>query len=598
MTAADLLWHGLVTTFWVSVLTIGVLALRKPVTERFGARVAMLLWMIPLARLLMPTLPRAVVVEPVLPPEPKQAAAPMAAASSDEPLDFSPEVAVEAPEAAAIGTFHSREPAATPMPAEPDLSAAAIDLSPLLMMPPAEFFAILALSLWGAGMMLCGALCWLRVRSWRATVLAEAKPTPTALQAVINQAAARAGVQLPFQAVVSGAAEMPQILGLRKPLVALPADFLDRFNADEQEMALVHELVHLKRGDLVIMLMTEVALALQWFNPLAQRVRKAVRDDQEAACDEAVRGLGVCRQRYAALLVKAARHGRAVPALTLDHSLKERIMLMTSPISSPVVRSLLATTAAVGALGLAAATASHTDVEVAQREARDVEREPAAGPEGQRTSGAGDDASYWKRYGTSSRDDHLYTVHTERPSVDDPQDTPRDRTRIVSWSHDETTMVLLSDPFAKIAPPPELAADMPEPPQPPTPQVEERRVEGGRWIFVPDEPDLSGFEEEMKEFEVRMEAWSARMEDFGARMEATGDAVEALAERCARHRTVSEEPKVLTERVEGGSDKVRAVCASGGMSRFRGAETRGFVNEQSLSEEERAHFQESMRGRG
>ncbi len=627
MTVTDLLWHGLLTTFWVSVLTILVLMLRKPVTERLGARAAMLLWMIPLGRLLMPTLPRIVPVEPASPTpapapaplwvEPKIEAAP-AAMPDPKPLvvEVSEPVATSVvPQTVEAAKYDWTDVAGyvEPEPASASsLDLAAMDIMSMISMPTAEQMAALVVILWAMGAMLCGVLCWLRVRMWRETILAEAQPTPRSLQPVIDRASSRVGIDQSFDVVVSAAADTPQLLGVKRPIVALPPEFIDDFSPEEQEMALTHEFVHLKRGDLMIMLATEAATAIQWFNPLAGKVKRAVRDDQEAACDETVRSLGFCKHSYAALLVKAARHGRAVPALTLDHSLKDRIILMTSPISSPIVRIFVAVTAILGSAGIAAATASYTEVAVELREAEDLEEaldgadntwEPA--PQ-ERSKGESGKASYWDRYGSDSRDDHLYTSYDKKEEREVEFESRVEfhkaddgKHETVFWQ-DEMEMVLLSDPFAAITPPENFPSDVPVPPEPVIPEIEieERKVEGGRWIFVPDEPDMSAFEDAMKAFEKEMSDWSARMEDFGKRMEVTGEAVGDLAKRCSRHTRYSDRPTILSQSIEGSSDKVRAVCASGGLARFRSGEISSYLKSQRLSEDEIAHFEESIRHRG
>jgi len=627
MTVTDLLWHGLATTFWVSVLTILVLVLRKPVTERLGARVAMFLWMIPLGRLLMPTLPRMVPVEPASPlpapaplwVEPKIEAAPVAM-PEPEPLVMEvsePVAAPVVPQAAetAMYDWTDAEGYVEPEPAAASFfDLAAADIMPVISMPTTEQMAALVVILWAMGAMLCGVLCWLRVRMWRETILAEAQPTPRSLQPVIERASSRVGIDQSFEVVVSAAADTPQLLGVRRPIVAVPPEFVDHFSPEEQDMALTHEFVHLKRGDLMIMLATEVATAIQWFNPLVGKVKRAVRDDQEAACDETVRSLGFCKHSYAALLVKAARHGRAVPALTLDHSLKDRIILMASPVSSPIVRVSVAVAAILGSAGIAAATASYTEVAIELRETDDLEEaldgaeeswEPAPPKHSKDESRVG---SYWSRYGSDSGDDHLYTSYEKKEErevefvrrIESRRgDDDRDRRNTTFWQ-DEMEMVLLSDPFAAITPPENFPSDVPVPPEPVIPEIEieERKVEGGRWIFVPDEPDMSAFEDAMKVFEKEMSAWSTRMEGFGERMAVTGEAVSDLAKRCSRHTRDSDRPTILSQSIEGSSEKVRAVCASGGLARFRSGEISTYLKSQRLSEDEIAHFEESIRHRG
>ncbi|MEM6914426.1 MAG: M56 family metallopeptidase, partial [Pseudomonadota bacterium] len=250
---------------------------------------------------------------------------------------------------------------------------------------------------------------------------AEATRSPDSLTPLIERARVRVGVSRSFQVVVSAAATTPQLLGLKRPVIALPPDFFDRLDSEEQEIALLHELVHLKRCDLIIMAVTEAAISLQWFNPLSQRVRKAVRDDQEAACDETVRSLGVCRQRYASLLVKAASRASRVPALTLEHGLKDRILLMTSPVSPRLVRRVAALTAIAGAASIAAATASYADVDIMllADETADVDLERGnATATGQRrqvglVEPKSTSAFYWDHYRSDARDNDLYTLHRD-----------------------------------------------------------------------------------------------------------------------------------------------------------------------------------------
>ncbi|BFI96541.1 MAG: TonB family protein [Rhodanobacter sp.] len=80
----------------------------------------------------------------------------------------------------------------------------------------------------------------------------------------------------------------PALLWAPRSQLLLPADFLERFDADERLMVLRHELAHLRRGDALWRLIAELALALLWFHPLAWLARPRFRLDQELACDERV----------------------------------------------------------------------------------------------------------------------------------------------------------------------------------------------------------------------------------------------------------------------------------------------------------------------
>jgi hypothetical protein len=135
--------------------------------------------------------------------------------------------------------------------------------------------------------------------------------------------------------------------------------------------------MHVRRGDLWALQVSELFVAAMWFNPLAYIARDAFRTDQEAACDADV--LARCQtspHAYGSTLVKAARLHLPEPALAagrlpLTHALKERLTRMTYPAPSSRRRmigfgtallfgaSILAITASVAAAGEPKDTETH-----------------------------------------------------------------------------------------------------------------------------------------------------------------------------------------------------------------------------------------------
>jgi beta-lactamase regulating signal transducer with metallopeptidase domain len=85
--------------------------------------------------------------------------------------------------------------------------------------------------------------------------------------------------------VFSEDAVTPAVYGVFRPVLLLPANYADSLSPEEAEHVLLHELAHLKRGDLW---MHGVCLVLQivyWFNPLLIWVRKQMRHVREMCCD-------------------------------------------------------------------------------------------------------------------------------------------------------------------------------------------------------------------------------------------------------------------------------------------------------------------------
>ncbi len=106
--------------------------------------------------------------------------------------------------------------------------------------------------------------------------------------------------------------------------VAFPCDFTERYDEQERDLALAHELGHHVRGDLIANWVALVVLAIHWFNPVAWRAFRAFRADQEMACDALVLAgrAQALRHAYGRAIVKSA-HGGAVSAACHLHTINE-----------------------------------------------------------------------------------------------------------------------------------------------------------------------------------------------------------------------------------------------------------------------------------
>jgi len=92
------------------------------------------------------------------------------------------------------------------------------------------------------------------------------------------------------------------LVGFFFPVVLLPNN---DYEAEELEFIFRHELIHYKRKDLYVKLLSVIAISLHWFNPLVYLVSRALQTDCEASCDEAVlQGSNADdRQFYAGLIM-------------------------------------------------------------------------------------------------------------------------------------------------------------------------------------------------------------------------------------------------------------------------------------------------------
>ena len=81
-----------------------------------------------------------------------------------------------------------------------------------------------------------------------------------------------------FTTTLKGA---PFVMGLFRAKMFLPADYPERFSAQEQRWIMIHELTHIRRGDLWLRLVAEAFRALFWFNPCLKKGSRSERIARE-----------------------------------------------------------------------------------------------------------------------------------------------------------------------------------------------------------------------------------------------------------------------------------------------------------------------------
>jgi beta-lactamase regulating signal transducer with metallopeptidase domain len=287
---------------WASLVMLLVLAARRPVALWFGAGAAYALWLLPALRLVIPPLPA-----------------------------FAPDLPAIAPAETLIVWAGE----AAPLPAQGGMAS----------------WLPLAVALWALGAI--GLLAWQLVSYRR--FLAE-----------IDAGARDLGVHRGVKLVESRAVQGPVALGLLGRRIVVPVDFGLRYSAAEQRLALDHEAIHHRRGDLWWNHLGLLVLAANWFNPVAWLAFRAFRADQELACDAAVAASATpdVRLDYARALIKSASRPGLIATCPLNHAdqLKRRLKMMKTHKASRLrllggaaaVGSLAAISLALGTPGLAA----------------------------------------------------------------------------------------------------------------------------------------------------------------------------------------------------------------------------------------------------
>jgi beta-lactamase regulating signal transducer with metallopeptidase domain len=262
----------------VTLLMAMVLVLRGPVARSFGAGWAYALWAVPALRLVLPPLPQLA------------------------PDLYLPPAVLFIPTAAEM---------AAPLPAQAG---------------PGQWVPFM-LAMWAGGAVIFLVLQWLAYRAFLDRIRETSRPARPPLFGGIRT-------------WISDSVDGPLALGVLERRIVLPGDFSRRYNPVERRLALEHELVHHRRGDIWWNLAAMVVLALFWFNPVAWLAFRAFRSDQELACDAAVARTASLDERcdYARALVKSASRPGLIAACALNPAgeLKRRLKMMRAHRASPL----------------------------------------------------------------------------------------------------------------------------------------------------------------------------------------------------------------------------------------------------------------------
>lgn len=110
--------------------------------------------------------------------------------------------------------------------------------------------------------------------------------------------------------------------------------------AENGDEILAHECAHIRRRHSIDLLVADVCILFQWFNPAAWLLKQELQDIHEYEADESVINQGIDAKRYQLLLIKKAVGTRLYSmANSFNHSsLKKRITMMLRKKSNPWAR--------------------------------------------------------------------------------------------------------------------------------------------------------------------------------------------------------------------------------------------------------------------
>ena len=146
-----------------------------------------------------------------------------------------------------------------------------------------------ALMIWLAGMISFVIILTARIkrlRRWhREQKKKKSLAVPPWFHDLLISTASKMNIERLPAIVFSNQAVTPAVYGFFQPVMLFPANYFKSLSRRDAEHVLLHELAHVKRGDLILHTITLAMQIIYWFNPLMIWARRHIKHVRELCCD-------------------------------------------------------------------------------------------------------------------------------------------------------------------------------------------------------------------------------------------------------------------------------------------------------------------------
>lgn len=118
---------------------------------------------------------------------------------------------------------------------------------------------------------------------------------------------------------ISDELDGPFVVGVMNPVVVMPAHLSRQLTPEQLRVVIAHELIHIRRQDLVAGWLEVLLRAFWWFHPAMWWLKPALRQIREDCCDDALIASKLAQpERYCETLIVAAASPTAPPLESLE----------------------------------------------------------------------------------------------------------------------------------------------------------------------------------------------------------------------------------------------------------------------------------------
>lgn len=161
-------------------------------------------------------------------------------------------------------------------------------------------------SLWIVGVLVFSALLIQRI--WFVSrLIAQSKSAENRFGEIFHQCRKQVGIRRPIELRLTSNVPSPAVCGFFRPVILMPTNLIKKLPQNQFRAVLIHELCHIKRGDLWINSVQTVLQIIYFYNPLVWLANLVVRRIREQAVDEMVLvTLGSGAKHYSHTLIDIA----------------------------------------------------------------------------------------------------------------------------------------------------------------------------------------------------------------------------------------------------------------------------------------------------
>ncbi len=164
----------------------------------------------------------------------------------------------------------------------------------------------------------------------------------------------------------------PVVAGNIRPLILMPEKLAEHLSTHQLRLIIAHELIHVKRKDNLVLIIQRLAEIFLFFHPVVWICGRIMRNDAEAACDNAVLSLYGNSNDYAESLLRVAESRNNLPKRLLvntfaaaESDFKKRVKRIAGgkPVKMTVGLTIFSviTMVVIGCLGLPGSTERKLD---------------------------------------------------------------------------------------------------------------------------------------------------------------------------------------------------------------------------------------------